>query len=232
MFRFVTVSSQLKRTALFSLAFAMLAFLFLSLSKANVSKVQRAPVKWEVTVDFDKTESAGQRPNYVYTAYTIKDHMPTGDAPDCPNGHTSAYCLNMQKGDLLSWTVKTPKSENYSAIYFQQNILYDSSSQQPERYFHGQDNKPTDPPAIIDPSATNSDLEYEYCVAVFDPKKSMVYADDPKIMIGGAGVTPGQLVNEIIDAATHLRELEQKQGNQKAGGIVEKILELAEKLKP
>ena len=125
----------------------------------------------------------------LYTAQN-KDTM---TAVPMPNN-----CLTVNKGDEVKWQAKTagPNAKHRAHIHFTTTTAF---AVQDFKWSEG---------GFGGGTTQNSGTHY-YCVGVFDKVKQEVYADDPKIIVGGTFDAKA----EIVEAESELREVKEKIGS-------------------
>jgi hypothetical protein len=136
-----------------------------------------------------------------YTAKNMDTHL---DVP-MPNNDLTVY-----KGDEVKWEADTPgpNARHRGHVYFKTSPFAGHD-------FRWSENR-------SDGGKTLTAGTYYYCVAIFDKVKQEAYADDPKIIVGGAA----NATEEVEKAETELSEV-----REKIESIESMLKEAIEKLK-
>jgi hypothetical protein len=213
---------------LFSIAIIALGFPRLKVTKAQVSPPRSLPqrVQWFVTVDFTNVGDYDDFPDYTVTS------VPPRVNGDCPS--EAPDCLNISPGDFISWQAVTTKNSHKKmkhdlAVYLQDNILNDPKGA-PTHTFRATDGNWTTDDGGGANATPDPTKQYEYCITVYDKVKKRVYADDPKIMIGGVLLdSKKELVEALGKNVSQLGKLVPEDSD--AGKLVKNIQDLVNKLK-
>ena len=120
-------------------------------------------------------------------------------------------CLTVNKGDEVKWQAKTtgPHAKHRATIRFTTTSPFSVPEfKWSENQFGGGD--------------TQTVGDFYYCVGVFDKKIHEIYADDPRIIVGGA-----------FDAEARVEEAQRELGEvkEKIGSIEGKLMKAIDELK-
>jgi hypothetical protein len=151
-------------------------------SDVESAAVPATPVHYLVTIDVTKNP-------ILYTAQN-SDTMTTVPMPN--------NCLTVNNGDEIKWQAQTTGStpKHRAHIHFTTTTPF---AVQDFRWSEG---------GYGGGTTKNTGTHY-YCVGVFDKVKQEVYADDPKIIVGGTLDAKA----EIVAAESELREVKEKIGS-------------------
>jgi hypothetical protein len=157
-------------------------------------------VDWVVTINFKN----GDTP-----AYTVDRTPTTGgscmyEAPADGN----AYRLEICPHDTISWRALTPKGMHDVTIFHEDAIFKDTQGNPLGHWMRTSDASPT--PVATPSVPPNINIEHVYSVAVYDRSGKVLYAHDPKLIIGtgtAVGVTREQVKEQLGVVDKNAREL-------------------------
>jgi hypothetical protein len=113
---------------------------------------------------------------------------------------SNASELPVNSKDVVVWNADAAGSYHLAVLFTPRTPFININSGKPVHAFHGNESG-IGGDAYIDPKASGC---YKYCVAVWNEKTNLSYADDPKILIG-KGPDAGCAYSELMDASEKLK---------------------------